>query len=180
MPGKTEFLLYSILLISLVAMTTDLTKGKIYNWLTLPAMGVGILVSFWLGEWSGLWHSLLGVGVGFLLYGWMFAIGIMGAGDVKLLMAFGAWGGAKYAFSVGLLGVILGGGFALIALLVSGRLLSFLKRIYRFLLTVFVRELELEVPKLDRTHTIPFGVALSISAVWIVISNPLKTMGLSL
>ena len=74
-----------------VATFTDLRSRRIPNWLVLPFFGVGVVVSCFLQGWHGLGHSLSGAGLGLLLYGVLFFMGGMGAGDVKLCAAIGAW-----------------------------------------------------------------------------------------
>lgn len=164
-------------MLSAFAAATDLARGRIYNWQTVPALLLGLAVSAWLAGWGGLGDSLLGATGGLFFYGWMFALGIMGGGDVKWLMALGAWGGLHYAQEVAILGLLLGGVMALGLLIVTGRFVNFARRMMRFLLTLFVRELELEMPQVDRKFTMPFGVPIGIAAVWSAYSHPLLSWG---
>lgn len=48
--------------------------------------------------WHGLGHSFAGLGLGILIYGFLFWVGGMGAGDVKLAAAIGAWIGPDQLF----------------------------------------------------------------------------------
>jgi prepilin peptidase CpaA len=81
-----------------VATFTDLRSRRIPNWLVLPFLGCGIVVSGWLHGWHGLEQSLAGGGLGMLIYGFLFFMGGMGAGDVKLCTAIGAWIGPLQLF----------------------------------------------------------------------------------
>lgn len=74
-----------------VATFTDLHSRRIPNWLVFPFFGMGVLVSCWFHGWHGLGQSLGGAGLGMLLFGILFFMGGMGAGDVKLCAAIGAW-----------------------------------------------------------------------------------------
>jgi prepilin peptidase CpaA len=74
-----------------VATFTDLRSRRIPNWLVLPFLLSGIVVSGALHGWSGVGHSLAGVGLGGLLFGVLSWMGGMGMGDVKLVAAIGAW-----------------------------------------------------------------------------------------
>ena len=89
-----------------VAAIIDGFKLKVPNWITFPMIISGWVYSAVLSPyagWEGLMYSVVGtfVGLGLLLPA--YAIGGMGAGDVKLLAGVGAWvwGTATvYAFAV--------------------------------------------------------------------------------
>ena len=103
-PERAQWIVVTALL--LVACYTDLTTQKIRNWLTVPTMIVGAAVSFytldawWLGS-AGMAAALLAT----VLPCWM---GVIKAGDVKLLMAAGAWLGPTNAIQATLWMLILG------------------------------------------------------------------------
>ena len=95
----------------IVAATIDGWKLKVPNWITVPLIVGGWVYGAYFG-WEGFGWSLLGtvVGLGLLLPA--YAIGGMGAGDVKLLAGVGAWVGATdtlYAFCVS---AVIGGAIA--------------------------------------------------------------------
>jgi prepilin peptidase CpaA len=167
----------AVTLISAVAAVTDLLRGRIYNWLTGPALLAGLGAAAWLRGWGGLGDATLGACAGLLFYGWMFWLRVMGGGDVKLLMALGAWGGLAFTEEVALLGVLLGGVLAAVMLALKGKMLPFAAKMKRFLLTLFVSELELEMPRVDRKLTMPFGVPIAAAAIWSVLSHPLVAWG---
>ncbi len=77
-----------------VAAVIDGLKLKVPNWITYPMILSGWIYSTALSPyagWDGLWYSLLGTAVGLGLLLPAYAIGGMGAGDVKLLAGVGAW-----------------------------------------------------------------------------------------
>jgi prepilin peptidase CpaA len=83
------------------AAVIDGWKLKVPNWITYPLIFSGWIYSSIYFGWGGLGWSLVGtfVGLGLLLPA--YAIGGMGAGDVKLLAGVGAWVGVSatlYAF----------------------------------------------------------------------------------
>lgn len=78
-----------------VATFTDLRSRRIPNWLVLPFLGGGLTVSTWMHGWQGLSHSFCGALLGLVVYGILFWMGGMGAGDVKLCAAIGAWVGPQ-------------------------------------------------------------------------------------
>jgi prepilin peptidase CpaA len=89
--GMHSFAWWPTLIVVAVATFTDLRSRRIPNWLVLPFLVAGIAVSGWLRGWHGVGQSLEGLGLGALLFGILFVLGGMGAGDVKLCAAIGAW-----------------------------------------------------------------------------------------
>src|SRR6516225_3002118 len=92
-----------------VAAVIDGWKLKVPNWLTFP-----LIVSGWLfglahdagllegtGD-GGIGAALAGTALGFGLLVPLYAIGGMGAGDVKMQMGFGSWVGAIFGLWTGL------------------------------------------------------------------------------
>lgn len=106
--------------IVLVALATraDVQARKIPNLLTGPALLLGVLVHFGLGGMPGAGYALLGAVVAgaILLPGWL--MGFMGAGDVKLMAAVGAWLGYPDGLVAAVAALIAGG---LIAVVVAAR-----------------------------------------------------------
>ena len=105
------------LIVLAVATYTDLRSRRIPNWLVLPFLFVGVVVSPWRTDWTGIrhgfWHGLgqscAGLGLGLLLYGFLFWLGGMGAGDVKLNAAIGAWIGPQQMFAAVFITALAGG-----------------------------------------------------------------------
>ena len=92
------------LVVLAVATFTDLRTRRIPNWLVLPFLLAGVVISPWRHDWGGSsrsfgWHGLgqscAGLGLGLLVYGILFWLGGMGSGDVKLCAAIGAWIGPE-------------------------------------------------------------------------------------
>src|SRR5437868_9086901 len=117
----------------IVAAVIDGWKLKVPNWLTFP-----LILSGWLlgllhdvglaagtGQ-GGVGAALAGTALGFALLVPLYAIGGMGAGDVKMQMGFGSWVGAFYGLWAGLAVVfyafcaaaVIGGAIALVMIAV--------------------------------------------------------------
>jgi len=76
---------------------------RVPNWLTYPMVLSGLVYGAAVGGWSGLGAALLGMLMGLATLLPLYAVGGMGAGDVKLMAGMGAWVGAAttwYAFCV--------------------------------------------------------------------------------
>lgn len=108
-----EFLPLAVVgIVTLLAATTDLWRFKVYNALTLPTLGLGLIAALALGGWAGLGASLLGAGFGFGILVVFFALGGVGAGDVKLLTAVGAWLGPFWTVHVFCAAALAAGAYA--------------------------------------------------------------------
>lgn len=93
----------------IVAAVIDVWKLKVPNLVTFPMIITGWI--FWtaLEGWSGLGFSLAGTAVGLALLLAPYAVGGMGAGDVKLLAGVGAWVGATTTFWAFCVSAVVGG-----------------------------------------------------------------------
>lgn len=119
----------SILIIILViAVATDMLKGKIPNALTIPTMVFGLMYHVNIRGLDGFLFSFEGLllGLGLLLL--FYVSGMMGAGDVKLMGAVGSILGPEGVFKAFLLTAFSGGIYALIVMALYGQLISFMKR----------------------------------------------------
>ena len=75
---------------------------RVPNWLTYPMAVSGLLYNLLAFGWGGLGMAVVGLIVGLLCLMPLYAVGGMGAGDVKLMAGVGAWLGwyvTAYAFA---------------------------------------------------------------------------------
>ncbi len=104
MGGVSNHMLgWIVSVVLIVAAVIDGRILKVPNWLTFPFLFVGLGYSLGSGGWGQLWLALQGAALGLALLLPLYAIGGMGAGDVKLFMGVGAWMGPEvtlYAFLV--------------------------------------------------------------------------------
>jgi len=102
------------LALAVVAAVIDVRQHRIPNWLTYPAIAMGVLLRWFFFGWRGLGSALAGCalagGVVFLFY----LVRAMGAGDVKLLAAIGSLVGPSNAVVVLAATAISGGVLALL------------------------------------------------------------------
>lgn len=120
-----QYWLVSIVLI--VAAVIDGIQLKVPNWLTYPmiiagwvfsAMAYGMAGEGW---YAGLGWSLAGTAVGLSLLLPAYAIGGMGAGDVKLMAGIGAWVHCWITFYAFCLSAIIGAIIAIVMVVASGK-----------------------------------------------------------
>jgi prepilin peptidase CpaA len=167
--GKT-FMVASVLLVVvlLVASWTDVKARRIPNWLTLGGMIAGLAVRAWMGP-GPLVDGALGVGLGLLLAAPFFAVGALGGGDAKLLMAVGAFMGPADLARASLVIAVVGGLIALLEAARRGVLLPTLASCGSLLLswvTLGRRGRERMVVGGQRL-AVPYGVAIAAgSLLW--------------
>src|SRR5947209_3673955 len=101
-----------VLLLALVlgAAVFDARYRRIPNWLTLAGVLIGLAMNAYLygvfptkqvqGSWGGLLFAAQGLGFGFAVYVFLYALRAMGAGDVKLMAAVGAMAGWRDWFGI--------------------------------------------------------------------------------
>ncbi len=106
----------------LMAAVSDFRARTVPNWLTVSGALLGVGLHVYLSGWSGAKFSLLGLGLGFLIFLPLFALRGMGGGDVKLMAAIGAMAGVSNTFVIFILTALLGGVMAVGLLLWKGGL----------------------------------------------------------
>jgi prepilin peptidase CpaA len=110
----------AVIAVVVAASVFDLGSRRIPNSLTVGAAVVAVAMQALLHGWSGLLSAASGWAVGLVLFLPLYAVGGMGAGDVKLLAAVGAWLGPIGAAWTGLYGAVAGGAMALAVALARG------------------------------------------------------------
>jgi prepilin peptidase CpaA len=154
-----------------VAAVTDVRSGRIYNWLTYPAVALGLVGHTLLGGIfapatgypMSLTASLVGLAVGFgpLLAAWM--AGGIGGGDAKLMAAVGALAGWRFAIAAMFYGFAVAAVMAIIVMLHRRVTRRTLKRVFRFLVLLATPG-RAHDPASEDSPKIPFGLALCIGS----------------
>lgn len=124
---------------------SDWKERRIPNKLLFPAFILAVVLNYVSMGPDGLLLSFSGTGLGFLLLFIPFLLGGLGAGDLKLLMVIGSFGGPALVLGSFLIGAVLGGFLAVVFLL------------YRWNCT-------------PCAQTIPYGIPLSLgTAIFIIL-----------
>lgn len=116
--------------LAVVACIADLGWRRIPNVVTFGGAALALVTAAATGGVSGFGMAVGGWFVGLLLFLPLFALGGLGAGDVKLLAAFGAWLGPRDVVYVALYGAIAGGAFAAALAYSRGYLRTALRNLY--------------------------------------------------
>jgi prepilin peptidase CpaA len=163
--------LYPVAL-AVVACLFDVRSRRIPNLLTIPAGIAGVLFHIGSGGWSGAGAGAVGAAVGFGLFFPLFALGGMGAGDVKLMAALGAWLGPAGAAWTALYAAIAGGVMAVAVALARGYLRTALANIWTLLgfwRFAGIRPLEGVTLETSKSPRLPYAVPITaglIATLW--------------
>nr|TXF86240.1 prepilin peptidase [Alkalicoccus halolimnae] len=147
-----------------ISFFTDIASRRILNIVTFPAMLLGFLYYTLAGGLEGFLFSGAGFLTGLAVLFIPFALGGMGAGDVKLMAAVGALAGTGFVLATFVLGAIIGGFLALFILLKKQGLLSSMKAVFYFI--PFIKGGSLQgIRQTAKTTTMPYGVSIVLGAV---------------
>ena len=153
-----------------VAVYTDLRRRLIYNWLTLPATLVGVALGFVIDGVPGGLNAIGGAVVAAILFGVFGLLGWMKFGDVKLMIAVGAftrfplvlWAIAYTAIVGGFIGV----GYAIY----RRRFGEVMGNLGRAAVNKVRRGDQPALRDLSQL-TVPYGLAIAIGALWAVLTR---------
>ena len=147
--GILSYVLLGALAIALlVAAVTDIRRREIDNWLN-AGIAVGAPL-FWFASGIGAVDIIFQVGIAlivFIVLAGLFAAGMMGGGDVKLLTAVALWIHPLWFLQL------------LIVMSVAGGLLT---------AVLFVRH---RMQKSAARLAVPYGVAISFAGLWTLASQ---------
>ena len=120
----------ALVVVAVIASYTDIRARRIPNWLTVPALVLGLTLGFAAEGFPGLLASLSSVALCGGAFFVLFILGGMGAGDVKMMAAVAAlasWPMAVYAL---MYTALAGGLLAFIVLILRGRLGGTFRRMF--------------------------------------------------
>ncbi len=168
------FLLWSVWglvsVILVVAAVIDGRELKVPNWITFPLIISGWLASGVIYGWAGVGASLWGTAVGLGLLLPAYAIGGMGAGDVKLLAGVGAWVGATQTFWAFIVSAILGAIIAVIMVVVSRKWRHHQKQFLSIITEIMVirspsKLSEIAAERKPSMMLLPYGIPIAIGTI---------------
>lgn len=93
---------------------------KVPNWMTFPMVLSGLAYNIYDNGYAGFTFAFYGMSIGLLTLLPLYAVGGMGAGDVKLMAGIGAWLGAAITWYAFVATVIVGAVMAVIMAFWSG------------------------------------------------------------
>jgi len=153
--------------LALIAGWTDLRSRRIPNWLTVPAMLVGVALNVAVNGLAGLKTSLLGIALGLVLLLPFVLLRALGAGDWKLAGALGAFVGPSLLIDLLLASVFVAGIMALALVIYKGRFRQTAVNIGHILVSLVTFRLPGHAVTLDNPDAlkVPYGVALAATVL---------------
>jgi prepilin peptidase CpaA len=165
-PQETIWLL--VVGVTLLAGWVDFRTHKIPNWLTVPALFLGVGLRTAVSGWSGAKASLEGAGLALVLLLPLVLMRALGAGDWKLMGAVGAFLGPVLFLFVLLGSFLVSGLMAMVEMMRTKRVKETLRNLGVLVQGFFSfglranPEISLDNPALLK---LPFGVAAAISTI---------------
>ncbi|BEP50685.1 hypothetical protein GmRootV116_43810 [Variovorax sp. V116] len=144
----------------------DFRQRRVPNWLVLAGAFLALAaLALGMGPTNHDWAAaLLGAGLGFGFLLLFYALGIMGAGDVKFAGALGLWVGLSALLPVWIIGSLLAGLHAALWLILQRWPVA-----PRLSLVLFGRSSSGGGPSPSRVRFIPYAAYLALAAaVWMV------------
>jgi prepilin peptidase CpaA len=172
-PSMTEIPREVAYLVSFVLVEAAWIDGRslrVPNWLTLHFAVGGWAYAYWTGGTSLLGWSLAGSAVGLASLMPLYAIGGMGAGDVKLMAGVGAWIGPVFTGWAFLSTALIGGLMGLAMMAASGEMarhLALTRSIGREVLTVRdpVTLSDRAARRKPSMMLLPYGIPIAIGTI---------------
>jgi len=167
---------------AVVAAVIDFRRFRVPNVLTFPLCISGLVFHAVVHGMAGLQHSAGGIAAGIFILLIFYILGVMGAGDVKLLAAVGAWiGGANTVYVFCVAGLVTGV-HSLIVLAWQRRLrevpamfqvtLIQVLTLGRHIASTESASLSARVQRPDRhRYVMPFGVMIAIGVVVVAVKT---------
>jgi prepilin peptidase CpaA len=151
----------------LAACVSDVRSRRIPNFLVAVLAVAGLLFSVLANPvMPGLTYGMSGLAVGFVIWILFYALGVMGAGDVKLFAAAGAWLGPGGAWRASLVAAVAGGVIAVGMLLHQRRLGASLGKLAVAVTSRSRAALGgIGSGEEGRKRNLPYGVALAFGAL---------------
>jgi len=173
--GYWEITLAVLIPAILYASWVDYSERRVPNWLNAAIALAGLIMQYAFFGWTGVGIGLLGllVGFGVLIIPW--AMHGMGAGDVKLMAAIGAWLGPWLTLVSFAVGAVIGGAAALVMIFSTGRAIH----AYTNMQTIMnkCRRLDTAFSNYggaktfgDTSQLLPYGVPLTVGTIGVLLT----------
>lgn len=178
--------LYKFILITLLftAAFFDAKEKRIPNFLTFPVIFIGLILNIIMNGLNGAIFSFYGFISGLVIFFIPFVLGLMGAGDVKLMAAIGALMGWRFTVLSILFSAISGIIVVFVYLIYKKKLFSYFRKYFAIIaetilnyfcfshtniignkLKKFVYSKEIENKENEKLY-IPYGLAIALGTLF--------------
>lgn len=159
-----------VCLVLIVAAYIDGKELRVPNWITFPMVLTGLIYNSWMSGWDGLGVGLVGMVVGLATLLPLYAVGGMGAGDVKLMAGIGAWLGATVTWYAFVVTVVVGAIMALAMVLYrhdwNKHYGNFLMIMTEFMTISSPQKLsEIAAERKPRMLLLPYGIPICVGSI---------------
>ena len=141
-----------------LAAVVDVRHRRIPNWVSLGGMAAGLVLWGWHSGFSGFFISLAGLVLGSALFLPFYIARGMGAGDVKLMGAVGAFLGPYHVLAATIVVALLGG---IIAAWIAFRQKRLKTAILDSLMVAFRQQSPKTLEHASKEESIPYGLAIA-------------------
>jgi len=180
---------FILIILLLTAAFFDVKEKKIPNLLTFPVMLAGLISNIIISSLNGVVFSFAGFFLGLAIFFVPFALGYMGAGDVKLMAAIGALMGWRFTVLSSLFSAIAGAIVVFGYLIYKKKLFSYFKKYFvamaRMLLNIiyfsdkniignkikkFAFSDEIESKENEKMY-VPYGLSIALGTLFVLVGN---------
>ena len=156
--------------ILILAAWIDGKELKVPNWITFPMVLSGLIYSVCVGGWGGVGTGLAGMATGLLCLLPLYAVGGMGAGDVKLMAGIGAWLGWQITLEAFCVSVVVGAIMAVCMVLFRGTWKHHYENFLMILSEWMVIKNPYELSRIaaerkPRMALLPYGIPICIGSI---------------
>ena len=153
-----------VIILVVVAAIIDVRSRRIPNYLTLSGWGIGLMYHVVTGGLDGLMFSSAGLVLGICLLLLFYLLGGVGAADVKLMGAIGAFLGWKGVFNAFLFSAVIGGLYSVAAMAEAGVLRKILKNILETVKGFFLAR-SISYEPVNRNLKICYGLPIALGTI---------------
>ena len=143
-------------IILIIGVVDDIYFRKFHNWLFLSLFTLALCFSVFFNGLDGITKGMYAVGLVLAITLPLVLLGIIGAGDMKLLMVFAIATNAHAVFNVIVISFLWGGFMGLMYVVISGQLIKFL---YNLKGLIFYQI----KPIKSSLHVIPYTIPLFLA-----------------
>jgi prepilin peptidase CpaA len=170
MPEVSHAVAWLVVVVLIEAAIIDGLKLKVPNWLTYHFLAGGLVYSAWTGGGPMLAWSVAGAATGLLTLLPLYAIGGMGAGDVKLMAGMGAWIGPWCTIWAFAATAVTGAAMALVMMALSGAIfhhIGMMQTIGREILAIKNPAIlaERAAERKPTMTLLPYGIPIAVGSI---------------